>query len=382
MRIGLDGAALVEPKTGIGHYVYELAQHLARSRPEDSFELISHYQFHSEAIAGVQDGLPNLAVTYHPVGKITGRWWSIGLPAYLRRAALDIFHGTNYEIPLWGRRPAVLSIHDLSRFLHPDTHESKHVKRSRRLLPLMARRATMIITPCESVRKEVCETLGTPAGKVSAVPYAHRACFTPLPPTECRPVRERLGVEEEFLLYVGTIEPRKGLLTLLQAFESLLRETTFRPQLVLAGKTGWLNDEVFTRLRNSPAKNRILLTGYLPDSDIQALYSSAGIVVYPSVYEGFGLPPLEAMACGAPVIVSAIPAVMETVGAAALLAEPRDANSFARQIIQLLGNPQARSALSAAGRLRASSFSWEKTASGTYEVYVEALRRGRGALAR
>ena len=176
----------------------------------------------------------------------------------------------------------------------------------------------MIITPTESVRQEVHEYLQIPLDRIVAVPEAARDCFRPLNgANDTLETRKRFGISNDFLLFVGTIEPRKNLATLLAAFEAVWRQRPQPLQLVIAGRKGWLVDDLLSTLKRSPAAEQIILTGYLSDDDLCALYSSCAAFVYPSVYEGFGLPPLEAMACGAPVIASRIPAIQE------VLARPR-----------------------------------------------------------
>ena len=174
---------------------------------------------------------------------------------------------------------------------------------------------------------------------------------------------------------MGTIEPRKNLITLVKALDEILRTTSWRPQLVIAGKEGWLSDELFSYIQRSGVAEHIRFIGYVSDPDLRALYSSCRMCVYPSLYEGFGLPPLEAMACGAPVITSRIPSIMETVGTAASLVSPTDVQGLAQAITQLLEDENKRSHFASAGIQRAAEFTWEKTARATLDVYEEALKR-------
>jgi glycosyltransferase involved in cell wall biosynthesis len=269
----------------------------------------------------------------------------------------------------------VVTIHDLSLLLHADKHEERLARRARRRLPFIARSAIMIITATESVKREICEHLRAPAEKIAVTPYAPRRNFRPIPLEQTIDVRRRLGVEDRFILFVGTIEPRKNLLTLVRAFEEILRHTPLRPQLVIAGREGWLTDALHSLIERAGIKDRLLLTGYLPEEDLAALYSSCRVCVYPSLYEGFGLPPLEAMACGAPVITSNIPTIVETVATAARLVPPTDEHALASAIIELLRDDGERRRLSSAGLERAALFSWERTARQTMDVYREALKR-------
>jgi glycosyltransferase involved in cell wall biosynthesis len=239
----------------------------------------------------------------------------------------------------------------------------------------MARTASLIITPSESIKREVCEHLRIEPQRIVAIPEAPRGIFRPLALAQTVETRRRLGIEDEFVLSVGTIEPRKNLLTLLGAFAEVLRATDQRPQLVLAGQQGWLMDDLRSAIERSGIGDRLCLTGYISDDDLRALYSSCRVFVYPSLYEGFGLPPLEAMACGAPVIASRIPSIMEAVGPdAAHLVHPTDAQALARSILQVLTDENERRTLAEAGRARAAQFSWEKTARLTLEVYDAALK--------
>jgi glycosyltransferase involved in cell wall biosynthesis len=297
----------------------------------------------------------------------------VGLPLYIKRASLDLFHGTNYEVPVWGGCPTVLTIHDLSQLLFPATHEERRVRRARRRLPVMSRRATMIITPTEAVKSEVCEHLHVPREKVIVVNEAPRRSFRPMPLDEATATVRRLGLDDEFILYVGTIEPRKNLITLVKAFEEVLRSTNLRPQLVIAGKKGWLTDELFTYIESAKLGDRIHLTGYLGDDELRALYSACGVMVYPALYEGAGLPTLEAMACGAPVVTTNTPAISEMVGDKARLFSPTDFRALAQHIVELLTTPAARESMSRAGIHHAARFSWERAARETLEIYQKAL---------
>jgi len=369
MIIGIDGAPLSQIKTGVGHYTFEIARGVASAEPQENFRVISHLQFAD----GFEDTPPNLEFVQAPVNPITKHWWTIGLPRYIRKNSIELFHGTNYDIPVWGGCATVLSIHDLSPLLYPETHIPRRVWRTRRRLPLMARKATRIIVPTESVKTEVCEHLGIDPKKVESVRYAPRRCFQPLTKSATQGTLKRLNVEDSFILYVGAIEPRKNLLTLVRAFEEVYRNTDLRPQLVIAGPNGWLSEELFRYVQNSLVQSRILVTGYLCDEDLRALYSSCAMMCYPALYEGAGLPPLEAMACGAPVITSDARAIAEMVGDAACLVPARDYEELARQIVVVSTDSKVRGSLIQRGLIRAGAFTWERTAEATYVVYQKAL---------
>ena len=372
MRIGLDGLPLTQLKTGVGTYTFELARALAAQAPQDDFQLVSPKLFDLAASGDGVPLFPNLSLVYSRPNLLERRWWSLGMPSYIRRNSIALFHGTNFEVPLRGKCPTVVTIHDLSLLLHSNTHEPRAVLRGRVRLPRMARRATMVITDSDAVRREVCEHLRIEPEKVIAIPLAPRAEFAPISPDVTVEVRKRLGIEEEFVLFAGTMEPRKNLLTLIRAFEEVLRSSELRPQLVVAGKVGWKQNEVIQNLESSEFSDRIRLAGYVSDADLCALYSSCRAFVYPSFYEGFGLPPLEAMACGAPVIATAVPSV---IASGARVISATDAHELSRNLVELLSDARARESASDAGLKHASKFSWEQTAMLTREVYNEALAR-------
>lgn len=376
MPIGLDGTPLASLKTGIGHYTFELARCLAQAAPSGQFELVSPAPIANTRADELDSTWPaNLSVACPRLSRISRRyWWKIGLPLYAEKASYTLFHGTNYDLPAWSRCGTVVTIHDLSLLLHAQTHRPDLVTRARSRLPATARRSTLIITATESVKREICEHLSVEADKVVVTPYAPRRSFRRLPPEQTERVRRRLGVEDEFLLFVGTLEPRKNLLTLFRAFDEILRTTNLRPQLVIVGQEGWLMEEMFSYVKRSGINARLRFTGYLSEEELCALYSSCRVCVYPSLYEGFGLPPLEAMACGAPVIASRIPSLIETAGAARLVA-PTDVSALARSIVGLLTSEDEWHHLSAAGLRHVAKFSWERTARLTLEAYGEALRR-------
>src|ERR1044072_4287343 len=353
MDVGLDGIPLSQSLTGVGHYTLELARALARISPDDRFELVSP----SPSLNGLSRRF----------------WWQVGLPRYIRRSGFSVFHGTNYSVPLLKTCPTVVTIHDLSLLLWPQTHAQHLARRARWRLPLMARRADAIIVPSQSIESEVCEHLGIDESKITAIPEAARSSFWQVPVAETAEVRRHLNVSDDFILFVGTIEPRKNLLTLVRAFQEISRNC--QTQLVLAGDEGWLTGELHEFLRNADFSERVRFAGYLADDDLRALYSSCRVFVYPSLYEGFGLPLLEAMTCGAPVITSNIPSIRETAGDVALLVSPTNVAELASSIVRLLEDPAKREQRSAAGKQHASKFSWDKAAAATLDVYRQGTRQ-------
>lgn len=379
MKIGIDGIPLSGHKTGVGHYTFEIAHGLAALLPTEEIRILSHLPYDAEAINANSEQLLNLHFVQPPVNSLTRHWWTIGLPQYIRKHGLDLFHGTNYDIPVWGGCPTVLTIHDLSSFLFAETHVERRVRRARRRLPAMARLAKRIIVPTQSVRTEVGEHLRVNDDKVRVIHEAPRSCFYPQPRIDAENVLRRLQVEEPFILYVGTIEPRKNVLTLVKAFEEIYRKTEHRPQLVIAGPKGWLSDDLYAHVERSGVKDRMLLTGYLGDEDLRALYSSCAVLSYPALYEGAGLPPLEAMACGAPVVTTNARAISEMVNDAAWRLPPTDYEALAKTLLELLNDESARKELSERGIKHVSQYTWERAVSATYETYLEVIGDNRSS---
>ena len=373
MKIGIDGIPLAGHKTGVGHYTFEIAHGLAAVLPAEQIRVLSHLPYDAEAINTNSEQLPNLHFVQPHVNTLTRHWWTIGLPRYIRKHKLELFHGTNYDIPVWGGCPTVLTIHDLSSFLFAETHVQRRVRRARRRLPTMARLATRIIVPTESVRTEVREHLRVNDDKVRVIHEAPRKCFYPQSRVDAESVLKRLKIQEPFILYVGTIEPRKNVLTLVKAFEEIYRQTDRRPQLVIAGPSGWLSDDLYAHVERFRVKDRLLLTGYLGDGDLRALYNTCTVLSYPALYEGAGLPPLEAMACGAPVVTTEARAISEMVGDAALRLPPQDYEALAKTLLELLSDDSARKKLSERGIKHVAQYTWNRAVSATYETYLEAI---------
>ncbi len=372
MRIALDAIPLVAAKTGIGHYTDALANSLAGSFSDHQYVLLSPFDFAYDA----SNGHPkNLSKQFFPVRSIFRKWWLVGLPAMLQISPVDVFHGTNYCIPVVAPCPTVVTVHDLSLYTQSHTHEQANVTRGKRRMPLMARRASAIISPSEWTKREIIQYLGVRPEKIRVIFEAARVEMKPIPRESCLPVLEKYGIRSPYLLYVGTIEPRKNLLTLIRAYEELLRTTPHKPQLVLAGGKGWLFDEVFNLVEELKLGENVRFTGYVQDADLPALYSAAHAFTYPSFYEGFGLPPLEAMACGAPVITSNATSLPEVVGKAGLMHDPNDKHELVKAMALLLDDATAREKFIRAGFEQAARFSWERAARETQQLYDEVIAK-------
>ncbi len=371
MRIALDAIPLVANKTGVGHYTDALAEWLARTHHDHQYELVSPFDFH---FPNGHQPPANLHKRFTPVHPLLRKWWLVGLPTLLRLSPFDLFHGTNYCIPVFAPCPTVVTIHDLSLYAQTTTHEANNVTRGKRRIPIMARRADMIIAPSEATKREIEHYLRIPAERIRVVYEAARPKMQPLPPADCAAVLQKHGIDRPYLLYTGTIEPRKNLLKLLRAYSEIIHTTEHRLKLVLCGGRGWLDNEIFDLVTALNLQEMVQFTGYVEDEDLPALYSACEVFVYPSLYEGFGLPPLEAMACGAPVVTSNTSSLPEVVGNAGVMVSPHEASELAQALVNLLNDPAQRGHLRQAGLARAQLFSWERAAHETQAVYDQVFQ--------
>ena len=355
VKVALDATPLTVSTGGVARYTAELSRALALGFVEDEFWLVSDQRF------PIDTARPsNLKTGKVPRNFFERRWWACGLPRELSRLCVDVFHGTDFSVPYLPSRPSVMTLHDLSVWLDPRWHID--AARIRRRTPLLLRMglATMIITPSEAIRRESIARFHLNADRVVAVPLAAGSQFRPV---------EAPPPERPYFLYAGTLEPRKNIGTLLQAWRGL-RAAHPSVDLVLAGR----RRSDFAEL---PAEPGLRVLGVVNEVGLPALYSGALAFVYPSWYEGFGLPVLEAMQCGTPVIASSDPAIAEVAGSAARLVDPRDPRALSEALRTAVEEPDWRTGMRARGLQRSAEFSWERTASLTREVYAEAIARFR-----
>jgi glycosyltransferase involved in cell wall biosynthesis len=348
MRVAIEAAPLALSSGGLARYTSELSLALARCFPEDEFFLVSDQPFAPPAGAP-----PNLRRGGGPRNAMERRWWLWGLASEMRRLGADLAHGPDFAVPYLAYRPSVLTLHDLSPWMDPGWHSAAARVARRTPVLLHLGIATMIVTPGETVRKQAIERFRLAPDRVVAVPEAAAPWLRPEKPTEGGP---------PYFLYLGTLEPRKNIGALVEAWREVRRRNPV--ELWLAGRRR-------ADFPDIPPEPGLRLLGEVKDADLPALYSGALAFIYPSLYEGFGLPVLEAMQCGACVIASR--AVAEAGGEAAVYADnPRE---LAGAMETAASQPEWVQARRAQSLARAREFSWERTARMTYEVYREARRR-------
>jgi glycosyltransferase involved in cell wall biosynthesis len=289
--------------------------------------------------------------------------------------AVDVFHSINAALlpQRDGRR--VVTVQDLTCLLFPRFHPWSRRILFRLSVRRAARLADAIIAPSAATRQDLVARFPAAAGKVNVIPLAPDQRFVPLRAEESRPVLDRHGLSyRDYLLFVGNIEPRKNLGALLEAYTRMRTATSLSPRLAIAGGEGWRNQSIRRAAAASPFAADIRFLGHVPETDLPALLNGALAFVYPSLYEGFGLPPLEAMACGTPVITSDRSSLPEVVGDAALLVDPHDRRQLADAMTRVTTEEPLRDDLRARGLKQARRYSWDETARLTVEVYERVVR--------
>jgi glycosyltransferase involved in cell wall biosynthesis len=369
MRIAFDGTTLRPARTGVGYYTEHLLHHLAREGGDDEIIVVSNRPLDTTC------PLPpevRVVVSSSRVPRIV--WMQTIAPRLLRRLRVDVAHFTNGMVPLALPVPTVVTIHDMSLTMFPKYHPPRRVLLNRPLVDLAARRADAIITVSESAKRDIVRLYGSQAERIHVVHEAAAPSFQPVRDRAVLArVRERYDLADRFILYVGTIEPRKNLPKLIEGFASRRKSGQLPHQLVCAGPYGWLSRDIEDLIDRLQIEDAVRFTGYVPFGDLAALYSLAEMFVFPSLYEGFGLPVIEAMACGTPVVTGHVAALEEVGGGAVEQVGHLDADSLGDAMVRLAGDRQHRERLSTLGRERAQLFSWERAARETLKVYRHAV---------
>lgn len=302
-------------------------------------------------------------------------WTHTRLSVEMLGRAPDLLFVPAHVVPLAHPR-TVVTIHDLGYRAFPGAHpwrSRQYLDWSTRWSAAVARR---IIVPSAATARDLHAAYGTPHDKITVIPHGYHPRFRPLPANAVASGLVRLGLTQPYILVVGTLQPRKNLARTLAAFEQLCAQG-LPHRLVLVGQRGWLADPIFASIarQSSPAYGRIDITGYLPDDDLPLVFNGASALAFPSLYEGFGLPALEAMACGTPVLTSNTTSLPEVVGDAALTVDPLDSNAIAEGLLRIVSDTALRAALRTRGLAQVQQFSWRRAAEETLTV-LEAVGRG------
>ena len=374
MTIYIDVSAAVHQRAGLARYALDLTRALITQHGDEyAFGLFYNGSGHAAQLPGLE-GVPARTVRagYKPwrMAVWMGQLLGIGFNRLLPDA--ELFHATEHLLLPLRDTPTVLTVHDLVYHLFPAYHKRLNYWFLNAAMPLFVRRASAVITVSESSKRDLVRLYGVPADKVNVVYEAASPVFQPASPGQIAAARARYGLPERYLITLGTIEPRKNLIRLLSALR-VLRQQDRQLALVIVGRRGWLYQDFDQHLSQLDDPRAVLLPGYVPDEDLPAVLGGAMALVLASLYEGFGLPILEAMACGTPVVCSNVSSMPELGGDAARYFDPQDTNQMADAIAQVLRDSDLRAVMRQRGLGQAAQFSWQRAARETLDVYKRQL---------
>jgi glycosyltransferase involved in cell wall biosynthesis len=367
LRIAIDSRLVYYQRGGIGQYILHLVQELARLDAADEYLLLHSRKDHSSLVQSPRFQHVPLWTPCH------NRFEQITFPVELARLKFDLLHSPDFIPPWHGlfrrRFRRLITVHDLTFLYYPEflTTESRRYYNDQ--IERAVRVADHISADSTATKDDLVRLLGVQPEKVSVVLLAPDPLYRPLEAAACAPILARHELKPGFLLFAGTLEPRKNVTGLLTAYRALCDRKLSMPSLVLAGRRGWLYDEIFSRISALKLSDRVCFLENPSNEELVALYNAAALLVLPSFYEGFGLPVLEAMACGTPVVCSERGSLPEIAGGAVLLVNPDDLDGLASTIERTLRDELLRAQLRSRGFANVARFSWEKTARETLEIY-------------
>ncbi|MDQ1523851.1 MAG: hypothetical protein QOE47_1775 [Pyrinomonadaceae bacterium] len=371
LHIAIDAHTVGTGLAGVETYITNLIEALAAS-PEGASHRYTLYVTRGRAGDRFAGRWPHVSVRrtlpHTPLVRLP-----LTFPLELRRHAADVLH-VQFTAPPFSPCPVVATIHDLSFEHLPETFKRRSWMQLRLTVRRTARTAAHIITPSEFSRRDLIETYGVAPERISVTHAAAAPHFRPASQEAVADARRRYGIGGDYVLAVGSIQPRKNLVRLVRAYSDLRRRRSHDklPQLVLVGKRAWLYGETLRAVEQSGVAANVIFTGYVPEQDLPALYTGALCFVYPSYFEGFGLPPLEAMQCGAAVVAGDRTSLPEVIGDAGLLVNPFDEDAIGAAVARLIDDGDLRANLRSRSLKRAARFSWAETARQTLQVYEQA----------
>jgi glycosyltransferase involved in cell wall biosynthesis len=382
MRIGVNALFLQRPATGMGQHVYHLLEGLAEQDDENSYVLLSP-RFKRSSVGR----FPPLSARFQNVEVISALrlfgerfeslWWEqVGIVRTCQHEHIDILHCPYFSAPLFLPAKTVVTVHDVIPIVMPEYHARARSRYYTSLVSYTVPRVDAIITVSDYSKRDIVRFLGIPEDRIHVIGNAVDSSYRPITDTRLiDKVRERYGIGERYILYFGGFDVRKNVDRVLQAYASLPESTRKAYQLVIAGRLHLLGSPLYPdprpRVRELGLDDQVVVTGQIREQDKAPLYSGAAVYLFPSLYEGFGIPILEAMACGAAVITSEITALPEVAGDAARLVNPYEVRDIATAIQELLENTAMRDELRERALARASEFSWTRVAQQTLEVYKQ-----------
>ena len=375
-RIGLSAQLLSLAEdyrgAGINRYITGLLAHLPQAAPDLAMiAFVGDARLRHQPPPGVRLAYPLWPTDDRRAARIA--WEQLAQPVALWREGVDVVHGMAYALPLLRAARGVVTVHDLSFLLYPGAFNRVNRLYLTAITRQSVRRAQAVIADSANTRDDLVRRLSVAPDRVVAIPLGVDPQYAPPPPAQVAEFRRRQGLPDRFILFLGTLEPRKNLPLLVRAYADLRRADPAAPKLVLAGGAGWRYAPLFGLVEELGLKDSVVFPGYVPQADLPLWYAAAEVLAYPSLYEGFGLPPLEAMACGTPVVTSTASSLPEVVGDAGLMVAPDDPAALAQALRRLLSQADVRAELRARGLARAAQFTWQRTAQATAEVYRRVL---------
>ena len=374
MKIGIDASLVVGEKAGVGWATANLIEALATVDQKNQYSLYPFFYYifdprFKELVAPAE----NFSIRFQALSEAWIRylWFESRIPRHRLLGKVDVLHSTTFCCPPVHSGKLVVTIYDVSFVHYPECHtEANRIHCLTGTLE-SAMQADRIIAISQNTKKDLVEYFNVQEDRIAVIPLAAREEFHPRPMEEAKPfVAKRWGLDRPYLLSVGTVEPRKNLRHLIQVYCRLPEEFREEYPLVIAGGGGWMSSDIYQWILEMGAETSIHFLGYVID-DLPWLYCGAACFVYPSLYEGFGMPPLEAMASGVPVITSNTSSLPEVVGDAALLIDPESEEELRSAILKVASAPTLRQSMSEKGLARATKFSWEQIAKDTLKVYEE-----------
>jgi glycosyltransferase involved in cell wall biosynthesis len=354
-------------RAGVSHHIEQVLRHLALIDRRNNYTVYTTRGLDNRALGLPRNFAvhPSLLPTINP--RIRIPWEQFLAPLLLRNSKASLYHGMLNVVPFACPVPSVVTVHDLAFIRFPNTFRAYNRTYLDFATRLSVKRASHILTVSEYIKHEVVHLLGVPAERVTVTYNAAREHFRIPDGQVLAHFRQQKGLPERFVLYVGTLEPRKNLTTLLEAYVTVAREQNV--PLIVGGGKGWLYGPIFAQLERLGLREQVRFVGYIEEEELPLWYAAATAFAFPSIYEGFGMPPLEAMACGTPVVAAKSASLPEVVGDAGLLVEPHDSTALADAIVRLLAEPELRSELRERGLRRSQTFTWQEAAERTLEVY-------------
>lgn len=374
LKLVLSVEALSPSLTGIGRYTWELAQRLPAHAQMQDVRFYCNGRWIEEPARLLQaPAVSAPAQARKPLFRIKQPRWLRDWQSSVR-CKDRVFHGPNFFLPACAEA-GVATVHDLSVFKYPETHPQERIRHFERDFKDSMARASHLITDSEATRAEVMDFLSWPAEKITAVPLGVSSKFSPASFSTVTPILDKYHLAyKKYALCVSTMEPRKKISNLLLAYECLPLAVRERYPLVLIGGCGWLSDELHLKIEHLAARGWLRYLGFVPEADLPALYAGAQSFIYPSIYEGFGLPVLEAMASGVPVVASIFTSLPEVTQGAALLVDPEDIDALCHAVHRSLCDEDWRATAHAAGLAIAQGFTWSRCVDRTIDVYRKAMR--------